>query len=209
MKGSGVRQSSKRERVPDILDVEEIQSIVRELGLRERVLVFLDMASGLRRGELAGLKWQDFDFDQMDANIQRSIVDQVVGRCKTEASQKRNPLDEHTVADLLCWYAQTPYKNQEHYVFASGSNRAGKKRGQQPIWLSTVMRYHIQPVVRRLGIYKRVTWHTFRRTYSTLLQANREDVKVVQELLRHGSAKVTMECTARHRCQPNEERNGR
>jgi integrase len=43
-------------------------------------------------------------------------------------------------------------------------------------------------MVRRLGINKRVTWHTFRRTYSTLLQSNREDVKVVQELLRHGSA---------------------
>ena len=39
-------------------------------------------------------------------------------------------------------------------------------------------------------------WHTFRRTYTTLLQANREDVKVVQELLRHGSAKVTMDVYA-------------
>jgi integrase len=55
------------------------------------------------------------------------------------------------------------------------------------------MRYHIQPVVKRLGITKRVSWHTFRRTYSTLLHANCEDVKVVQELLRHGSAKVTMD----------------
>jgi hypothetical protein len=28
------------------------------------------------------------------------------------------------------------------------------------------MRYYIQPVVKRLGIKKRVTWHTFRRTYT-------------------------------------------
>jgi hypothetical protein len=35
---------------------------------------------------------------------QRSIVDQVVGRCKTEASQKRIPLDEYTAQDLLAWY---------------------------------------------------------------------------------------------------------
>lgn len=55
------------------------------------------------------------------------------------------------------------------------------------------MRYHIQPVVKELGINKQVSWHTFRRTYSTLLQANREDVKVVQELLRHGSTKVTLD----------------
>ena len=42
----------------------------------------------------------------------------------------------------------------------------------------------------------RVSRHTFRRTYSTLLQANREDVKVVQELLRHGSSKITLDVYA-------------
>jgi len=195
-KGAGVRQGSKREAVPDILDVHELQAIVAELDLRERVLVFLDMGTGLRRGELAGIKWLDFDFIALEIDVQRSVVDQVVGRCKTEASQKRIPLDEHTAQDLLAWYRETPYREPEDYVFASNSSRAGKKRGKQPLWLSTVMRYHIQPVVRRLGIRKRVTWHTFRRTYTTLLQANREDIKVVQELLRHGSAKVTMDIYA-------------
>jgi integrase len=192
-KGSGVRQSSKREQVPDILEIDGIQKIVAELDLRERVLVFLDMASGLRRGELAGLKWQDFDFEGLDANVQRSVVDQVVVRCKTEASQKLIPLDEYTAQDLFAWHRMTPYREPDDYVFATTSKRAGKKRGKQPLWLSTVMRYHIQPVVKRLGITKRVSWHTFRRTYSTLLHANGEDVKVVQELLRHGSVKVTMD----------------
>lgn len=36
-------------------------------------------------------------------------------------------------------------------------------------------------------------WHTFRHTYSTLLRANGEDVKVVQELLRHANSKITMD----------------
>jgi len=58
------------------------------------------------------------------------------------------------------------------------------------------MRYHIEPVIHELGIKKRVSWHTFRRTYTSLLHANREDVKVVQELLRHGSAKVTLDVYA-------------
>ena len=84
----------------------------------------------------------------------------------------------------------------DDYAFASDSRRAGKKRGKQPLWLSTVMRYHIQPVVKRLGIHKRVSWHTFRRTYATLLHANGEDVKVVQELLRHSSSRVTMDVYA-------------
>ena len=195
-KGAGVRQSSKRETIPDILEVSELQVIVAELDLRERVLLFLDMATGGRRGELAGIKWRDFDFAELEIDVQRSIVDQVVGRCKTEASQKRIPLDEHTAQDLQAWYRETPYRELDDYVLASNSSRAGKKRGKQPLWLSTIMRYYIQPVVKRLGIKKRVTWHTFRRTYTTLLHANGEDVKVVQELLRRGSVKVTMDIYA-------------
>jgi integrase len=49
---------------------------------------------------------------------------------------------------------------------------------------------------RKLGIQKRIGWHTFRRTYSSILKDNGEDVKVVQELLRHASTKVTLDVYA-------------
>jgi integrase len=58
------------------------------------------------------------------------------------------------------------------------------------------MSYHIQPAAKRLGINKRIGWHTFRRSYTTLLHANGEDVKIVQELLRHGSSRITMDVYA-------------
>jgi integrase len=48
-RGSGVRQSSKRMSVPDVLDVAELQAIIAKLQLRERVMLFLDMAPGLRQ----------------------------------------------------------------------------------------------------------------------------------------------------------------
>ncbi|MGC2161494.1 MAG: tyrosine-type recombinase/integrase [Silvibacterium sp.] len=195
-KGSGVRQSSKRQSIPDILEVSEMQAIVAELQLRESVLLFLDMVTGLRRGELAGLKWEDIDFENLQIDVNKSVVSQVVGRCKTEASQKPVPLDEYTAQALLAWYRLTPYRQPSDWVFASNSARAGKKRGKQPLWLSSIMRYHIQPVVKRLGINKRVAWHTFRRTYTTLLHANGEDVKVVQELLRHSSSRITLDIYA-------------
>jgi integrase len=54
--GAGVRQSSKRQSIPDILEVSEMQAILAEVQLRERVLLFLDMVTGFRRGELTGLK---------------------------------------------------------------------------------------------------------------------------------------------------------
>ena len=100
------------------------------------------------------------------------------------------------MAHLMAWFRETPFKNPDDWVFAADSNRAGKKRGLQPVWLQTVMRSRIKPVIQRLGIQKKVSWHTFRRTYATILKANGEDVKVVQELLRHGSSRVTLDIYA-------------
>ena len=45
----------------------------------------------------------------------------------------------------------------------------------------------------RAGIKKKIGWHTFRHTYSSTLIANGENVKVVQELMRHASSRFTLE----------------
>jgi integrase len=196
VKGSGVRVSAKRMAIPDILTVDEMQRLVSAVGVRERALLFLDMVTGLRRGELAGLKWEDVDFLNLQINVTRSVVDQHVGKCKTEISQRPVPIDQYTAADLLAWYQETPFRGASDWVFATNSNRAGKKRGKQPLWLSKVMDHFIKPVAKSLGIEKRIGWHTFRRTYSSVLKNNGEDVKVVQELLRHASTKVTLDIYA-------------
>ncbi len=196
VRGSGVRQSAKRERIPVVLEAAEFQRLLGKLGLRERVMVWVSMTTGLRRGELAGLKWCDVSFEKLTINLVRSVVDQKIGNVKTEASKKPIPIDPYVAEDLLAWYRATKYAKSEDYVFATDAKRAGKKRGKQPLWLAKVMQYHIQPAARKAGIDKNLAWHTFRHTYTTLLHANGEDVKVVQELLRHGSAKVTMDVYA-------------
>ena len=55
------------------------------------------------------------------------------------------------------------------------------------------MRHFIRPTALKLGITKRIGWHTFRHSYSTLLKANGADIKVMQELLRHASTRVTLD----------------
>ena len=192
-KRSGVRVSAKRERTPDILEIQEMQLLLAALGIRERAMLFLDMPSGLRRGELAGLKWEDFDFKKLHVSVTRSLVDQHVGPVKTETSRKLMPIDEFVARELLAWYAVTPYKKPSDYVWATDANRAGAKRGKQPVWLSTVMRDYIQPMARKLGIEKKMSWHTFRHTFSSILKGNGEDVKVVQELLRHSTSRMTLD----------------
>lgn len=172
--------------------LDEMRSILAELAVREKALISIDMITRLRRGELTGLKWKDIDFANLLINVIRSVVDQRIGKCKTEASAKPVPIDDFTAEDLLTWYRLTPYKTPDDWVFASDAKRLKKKRGKQPVWLAKIMQYHNQPLVKRLGIRKRVAWHTFRHTFSSLLTAHEKNIKVVQELLRHSDPGTTL-----------------
>ena len=53
----------------------------------------------------------------------------------------------------------------------------------------------------RAGIQKHVGWHTFRHSFSTMLIANGENVKVVQELMRHANCRCTLEIYSQARIQ--------
>jgi Phage integrase family len=66
---------------------------------------------------------------------------------------------------------------------------AGERNGRKAF--ST--QRHIRTVAKANGIHTRIGWHIFRRTFGTLLKANGEDVKTVQELLRHANSRITLE----------------
>ena len=151
-------------------------------------MVMLDVTTRLRRSELFALKWLDVDFSNLTIDVQRSVYLGRIGTCKTEASRKPVPLDERVAADLRLWKESTKYKDPSDWIFASP--RVG---GKQPFWPDIVLQKIIRPAALRAGIRKRIGWHTFRHTYSTLLIANGENVKVVQELMRHASTRFTIE----------------
>jgi integrase len=65
--------------------------------------------------------------------------------------------------------------------------------GKLPYCADSALHDHIQPAFQAAGITKIVGWHTFRRSLATLLGQNREEVKVVQELLRHTTSRITVE----------------
>lgn len=73
-------------------------------------MVLLDVVTGLKASELFGLKWTDINFNKNQISVTRSIVMQVVGPCKTEASQKPVPLDPLLAKTLRTWRVHTKYK---------------------------------------------------------------------------------------------------
>jgi integrase len=183
-----VRQSAKRQRIPDVLEVGEIKALLAELEEPVKTMVFLASATGLRVSELIGLKWSDIDFDKLEINLSRGIVDGVVGTMKTEASRKPIPLDSGLAEVLLDWRGRSEYRGHDDWLFASP-----RMRGQKPYSPDTLLSKVIRPAAKRAGIGKRIGWHTFRHTFATLLKANGEDVKVVQESLRHANSRITLD----------------
>jgi integrase len=183
-----VRQSAKRRKIPLVLTPQQIQSLIAALPLRERTLIFLDAGTGLRMSELFALKWQDIHFETGEISVIRSIVMQVIGPCKTEASQKPIPMDSSLAQALKIWQAKSEFKAPDDWVFASL-----KLRGRLPYWGQPLMRHIIRPTAVKIGISSRIGWHTFRHSFSTLLRATGADIKVMQELMRHASTRVTLD----------------
>jgi len=182
-----VRQTAKRTKTPTVLEPEEISNLLKELDSPFRLLVLLDVTTGLRRSELFALKWGDVDFPTLTININRSIFEGVVGKCKTRTSQNPVPVDAYVARELLEWRSKTTFHKLTDWVFTSPTY------GLHPFWPNRVLTTVIQPAAARAGITKRIGWHTFRHTYSTMLVANGENVKVVQELMRHASSRSTLE----------------
>jgi integrase len=103
-----VRQSAKRQKIPECLEPEELRALLSQLDRRFRVMVQLDAPSGLRRSELLALKWSDVDFDELQINVRRSIYLNVIGNCKTEASRKPVPMDPMLASELWSWKQDRP-----------------------------------------------------------------------------------------------------
>ena len=115
-------------------------------------------------------------------------VHTVQTKLKTEGSRRGVPLPPD-LADLLRdWREQTPHRADSDWVLASTETN-----GKNPIWLDMVLQNHIKPVLKCLGITKKVGWHTWRHSLATLLASKGEDVKVTQELLRHSNARITLD----------------
>ncbi len=183
-----VRQSSKRQRIPDWLEPEELTALLSQLDPRFRLMVFLDAVTGLRRSELLALKWGDIEFEKLQITVQRSIYRNVVGNCKTESSRKPVPMDRSLAAELWAWKQDSSYNQSHDWVFASP-----RTKGKNPYWPDILLSRVVRHAATRAGIQKHVGWHTFRHSFSTILIGNGENVKVVQELMRHSNCRCTLE----------------
>ena len=170
------------------LPVEQLQSFLREAkesGVFE--LYYLELATGLRRGELLGLKWEDIDLERGDFRVRRQIAringEVVEAPLKTKNAYRTLPLAEDTIGVLE---AQRKKTGDSLWVFPSPTGG--------PISPDSVL-HMLHRVLKRAGL-PRVRFHDLRHTFATLALQNGVDVKTVSGMLGHFSAGFTLDTYA-------------
>ena len=157
----------------------------RDSGVYE--LYYLDLATGLRRGELLGLKWTDVDLDRGVLKIQRAISRQngkvVEAPLKTKNAYRTLPLSADAIDVLMQQRRKT---GNSEWVFPSPTGG--------PMSPDSVL-HMLHRVLKRAGLPK-VRFHDLRHTFATLALQNGVDVKTVSGMLGHFSAGFTLDTYA-------------
>ena len=157
----------------------------RDSGVYE--LYYLDLATGLRRGELLGLKWADVDLDRGVLKIQRAISRQngkvVEAPLKTKNAYRTLPLSADAISVLKMQKCKV---GNSEWVFPSPTGG--------PMSPDSVL-HMLQRVLKRAGL-PRIRFHDLRHTFATMALQNGVDVKTVSSMLGHYSAGFTLDTYA-------------
>ena len=147
-------------------------------------LFFLDLSTGLRRGELLGLQWDDVDFRKKNLHVRRQ-VNRVDGKLavntpKTKRSARPVPLSDFTL------YVLAEYKksSSSKWIFPSPVNPDNPREPSS-------VRKRLSDILERAGC-KHVRFHDLRHTFATMALENGIDIKTLAEILGHNTVATTI-----------------
>lgn len=182
----GCKLPPKRGREMQVLGREELQRFLIQAQAEGYFELFLlDLCTGLRRGELLALQWDDLDFKTGTLTVNKQVYE-VKGRLqvsipKTRASIRRLVLPPGVV-EVLRQYRETV---DSRWMFPS------PVKEDMPMTPGAVRR-RLQIILERAGC-KRIRFHDLRHTFATLSLENGMDVKTLSAMLGHVSAATTLD----------------
>ena len=170
------------------LPVEQLTSFLREAkDSGVFALYYIDLTTGLRRGELLGLKWSDIDLEKGDLRVRRQIgrIDGKIMEMplKTKNAYRTLPLSADAIDVLMQQRRKT---GNSEWVFPSPTGG--------PMSPDSVL-HMLHRVLKRAGLPE-VRFHDLRHTFATLALQNGVDIKTVSGMLGHFSAGFTLDTYA-------------
>ena len=170
-------RSSKREIRP--LNPEQVKLLLEVAkGTNLYALYLLAITTGMRQGELLGLKWEDVDLRTGSLQVRRTIFNGRVSAPKTSKGRRSIRLTEAAIQALQ------RHQRQGEWVFSS---RAGT-----PISCHNLTNRSWKPLLRKAGLPD-TRFHDLRHSCATLLLTKGVHPKVVQEVLGHSNISITLD----------------
>ena len=182
----GCKLPPKKAREMQVLDRDELHRFLIQAQAEGYYELFLlDLATGLRRGELIALQWDDLDFETGVLNVDKQVYE-VNGELqftepKTKSSIRKLVLPPSVVEALR------EYQKRVHsrWMFPS------PVKEDRPLTPGSV-RSRLQLILEHAGC-KHVRFHDLRHTFATLALQNGMDVKTLSAMLGHVSAATTLD----------------
>lgn len=176
-------QSEWNKRHADPIDKGELHKFLCDEHYYE--LFLLDLATGLRRGELMALQWDDLDFETGVLNVNKQVY-QVNGELQFSVPKTKNSIRKivlpPSVVEVLREYKKTV---NSRWMFPS------PVKEDRPL-TPGVVRKRLQLILEHAGC-KQVRFHDLRHTFATLALQNGMDVKTLSAMLGHVSAATTLD----------------
>jgi integron integrase len=205
-------RADKKAHVPVVMTREEVASVISLLVGTPQLVVKLLYGSGLRIMEAVRLRVQDIDFQmkQLTVRAGKGGKDRI-----TTFPGSVTPLLQSHLARTKTLHQQDLARGAGEvflpHALARKYPHAGKEWGWQYVFpardLSTdprggaIRRHHVDPsvinkaikaAVRRVGLTKRISAHTFRHSFATHLLQRGTDIRTIQALLGHNDLATTM-----------------
>ena len=146
---------------------------------------YTELATGLRRGELLSLKWEDIDFENKVITVRRQIV-HVKGETKESPLKTKNTYRtvaiSTDVVDLLR-EKRTHDSGFSKYVFPSPNGGPQDPDSVRPMFLR---------ILARAGLDE-LRFHDLRHTFATMAIRSGVDMKTLSEMMGHYSVAFTLD----------------
>ena len=170
--------------------------VARTSGDRFEPLYVLAITTGLRRGELLGLRWEDVDLERGTLRVGRSLVREegrhTVGETKTRRGRRQVNLTPRTVNALK---AHRKRQLEERMRLAETYKDHGLVFSTSigtPVNPENLVNRSFKPLLEKAGLPK-IRFHNLRHTCATLLLGRGVHPKFVQELLGHATIAITLD----------------
>lgn len=182
-KPKGHSEHDKNEEL-NILNPKQIRTLLNiTKELKYNTLFVAAVMTGLRQGELLGLKWSDFDWFNNQVYVNRTYNHFCFYEPKTKTSKRIIDLAPPLVVQLKKWKLACPPSELE-LVFPN--------ENRKPMSALNMYNRKFLPALKKAGL-RRIRFHDLRHTYASIQIDLGANSKYLQKQMGHSSIKITMD----------------